>query len=345
MKASHLLAAALLAASSPPAASAQEAPLYKIVKTILLGAPDRWDYVVFDPDSHRVYVAHATEVTVVDGTTGAIVGQIGDFPGGTHGIAIVPKSGVGYTDDGKGGLAASFDLKTLQVTKRIPAKPDADGVVYDPASGHVFVIDGDSGTLTVIDPATNDAIGTIDMGGGLEFGVADGKGKLYVNGAEKNELIRVETKTNTVDAHWPLPGCTSPHGIAIDPDTRRVFVSCANKTLVVVDGVTGKIVATFPIGGFTDFAVFDPVRKRAISINGEGNLSVFEEKDANTIVPLATVPTQPSARTAAIDPATGRLYVAAIEITKFEPATTPGGRPHIEVAPGSLKLLILDSVK
>jgi hypothetical protein len=44
----------------------------------------------------------------------------------------------------------------------------------------------------------------------------------------------------------------------------------------------------------------------------------------------------------ALDPATGRLYLAAIQITKVDPPATPGGRPHVTVAPGSLKLLFLD---
>jgi YVTN family beta-propeller protein len=312
-----------------------------VTKTVAIGAPDRWDYLTFDPASKRLYVSHGTEVTVIDGETGAIIGNIGDFPGGTHGIAIAPDQSRGYTDDGKNGLAASFDPKTLKVQKQTLAAPDADGIGYDPASGHVFVIEGDSGTITVMDPKTDTAITTIKVGGGLEFGVADGRGKFYVNGAENKELVRIDTATNTVDARWPIPACTSPHGMAIDPASRRVFVSCVNKVMLSVDADSGKVVASQPIGAFTDSAGFDPVRKRAFSANGEGNLSVFDAKDPNALTPLATVTTVPSARTMAVDPATGRIYVAAITITKFEPSPT-GGRPHVEVAPGSLRVLFLD---
>jgi YVTN family beta-propeller protein len=335
-------AAAFLCLVATGASAADAPPLYSVTKTVPIGAPDRWDYLTFDPATHRLYVSHGTEVTVLDGTSGAVIGQIGDFPGGTHGIAVVNDAGRGYTDDGKNGLAASFDLKTLAVQKKTPAAPDADGIGYDPASGHVFVIEGDSGTITVMDPKTDTAITTIKVGGGLEFGVADGKGKFYVNGAENKELIRIDTATNTVDARWPIPDCTSPHGMAIDPASRRVFVSCVNKVMLVVDADSGKVVASLPIGAFTDAAGFDPVRKRAFSSNGDGTLSVFGEKDANNFVPLATVATAPSARTMAVDPATGRVYVAAITITKFEPSATPGGRPHVEVEPGSLRVLFLD---
>ena len=93
-----------------PQAIAQSAPLYTVTKTVALGAPDRWDFVVFDPASHKVFVAYGDRVTVVDGRTGAILGNVEGLQGGAHGIAIVPGTGRGYTDDGRAGTAASFDL-------------------------------------------------------------------------------------------------------------------------------------------------------------------------------------------------------------------------------------------
>jgi YVTN family beta-propeller protein len=344
MRRSGVLAAAVLLCAATCPAVAADAPLYKVTKTVALGAPDKWDYVVFDAPSHRVFVAHGSEVTVVDATNGTVLGQVSPLPGGTHGIVSIAATGHGYTDDGKAGEAASFDLKTFAIVKKIPTAPDADGIVYDDVSGHVFVINGDSGSVTVIDPKTDSALTTIKVGGGLEFGVMDGKGKFYINGAEESVLYRVDTATNTVDAKWPVPSCTKPHGIAMDKDTRRVFMSCENRVMLAVDADSGKVIATLPIGGYTDFAVFDPIRKRVFSSNGDGTLSVFAEKDANTFVPLATVTTAISARTMGIDPATGRLYLAAIGVTKVDPPATPGGRPHIETAPGSLTLMFLDPV-
>jgi YVTN family beta-propeller protein len=182
-------------------AIAEDSLSYKLVKMVVLGSPERWDYLVYDDTSHRVFVAHGDHLSIVDGRSGAVIGEVGPFPGGTHGTAIVTARGLGYTDDGKAGVAGSFDLSTLKVTKLIPAEPDADGIVFDPASGHVFVTDGDSGHLTVIDPATNSAIGTISGGGGLEYSAVDGHGRLFVNGAEKNDLVAIDTATDTVTGH------------------------------------------------------------------------------------------------------------------------------------------------
>ena len=325
-----------------PQAFAQSAPLYTVTKTVALGAPDRWDFVVFDPTSHKVFVAHGDRVTVVDGRTGAILGNVEGLQGGAHGIAIVPGTGRGYTDDGRAGTAASFDLDKLNLINTIKADADADAIVFDPTSGHVFVVDGDPGKLTVIDPKSDSAVATIDAGGKLETAVADDNGKLYVNGEEKREIIRVDTATNQVDGHWPIPNCTSPHGLALDPEAHRLFSSCTNNVLVIVDADTGTTIATLPIGARSDAAAFDPKRKLIFSSNGDGSLSVIAEKDANTFVTVASVATLRSARTMAVDPVSGRLYVVAADTT-VNPSADPSDLRHrYVVTPGSAKLLFLD---
>jgi YVTN family beta-propeller protein len=330
------------ASATPAFAANQAAPTYRLTKTVSLGAGTRWDFVVFEPTSKRVYVAHGDHVTVVDDATAKAIGQIGPFPGGTHGIAIAPDAKVGYTDDGKAGTAIAFNPSTLKVLKHISAALDADAIIYEPVSRHVYVINGDSGSITVIDPKTDTAIADIKVGAGLEPGVPDGRGALFVNGVEKHEILKIDAKTNTVEDHWPMPGCRRPHGIAIDPQTRRLFVTCANKVMVIMNADSGTNMATLPIGGHSDGAAFDPVRKLIFSSNGEGTLTVIKEKGADTFTPLETIKTQVSARTMAIDPHTGRLFLAAATAAKSEPPSKPGGRPHATYVPGSLKLLYFD---
>jgi YVTN family beta-propeller protein len=331
-----------LALLSLAAAPAFAAPQYQLTKTVKLGAPDRWDYVVYDTPSHRVYIAHGDRVSVVDGRDGTIVGEVASFPGGTHGTAIAPAVGRGYTDDGKAGIASSFDLKTLKPIKQIPAAPDADGMIFDPASGHVFVVDGDSAKITVIDPATDTAIASIDGGGGLETPGVDGHGKLFVNGAEKGDIVAIDTATNKVIAHYPVPGCQRPHGLAIDTESERVFTTCVNGVMVVVDGNTGANLASLPIGKGTDAAAFDPKRKLAFSSNGEGTVTVVKENDPKSFEVAATIQTAPGARTMAVDPDTGRLFLVTADIASVTPPTTPGGRPHVAYVPGSMKLMFFD---
>lgn len=330
---------------------AQDHQPYTLTRTVPLGAPDRWDYVVADSATHRVYVAHGDRVTVVDGNSGQIVGQIASFPGGTHGIAISSSTHRGYTDDGNAGLAASFDLGTLQVVKRLKADDDADAVVFDPVSGHVFVVDGDPGRLTVIDPTSDSVIASPTLGSKLEYAVAGGDGKLYVNSAEKHEIVRLDTGTNQVDAHWPMPACERPHGLAIDATTHLLFSGCANSTLTIVNTQSGTVVGNVPIGKGNDAVVFDSRRKLILSSNGQdGTLSVIHEDSATAFTTVATIKTAVSARTLGIDTDTGRIFIAAAEVDPSwaAGAAAPGapgsgtGTPRPRFVPGSLKLLFMD---
>lgn len=324
------------------ALAAQASPLYRLTRSVELGAPDRWDYVVFDHG--RVYVAHGDRVTVVDGRDGHILGNVEGLAGGAHGVGISNTTGQGFTDDGEAGIAAAFDLKTLKLTKRIAAKADADGIAYDPASGHIFVVDGDTAVLTVIDPKTDQAIANIATGGGMEYAVAGGDGKLYANGAENREILRIDTATNKIDARWPLPGCDSPHGLAIDSRHHRLFSTCVNQVMKIVNTDSGKLVATMPIGQGSDGAAFDPVRKLVFSSNADGSLSVVRESDPDHFSALEAVETGVTGKNMGIDPVSGRLYVVgAVVDPNAPPPPMRNGRPgRRQTLPGTVKLLFFD---
>jgi len=318
---------------------------YKTVKVVPLGAPDRWDYLHYDPASGRVYAAHGSEVTVVDGQTGKIIGAVTGMPGGTHGIAISHATDQGFTDDGRAGQAVVFDLKTLKVTKRIKAEADADGVVYDPTSHHIFVIDGDTGALTVIDPRTDDVVATVHVGAPLEYGVSGHNGKFYVNGVKNHDIVRIDTKTNTVDAHWAMPDCEHPRGLAIDRKHHRLFSTCANAKMVVLNTDNGAIVAQLPIDKGSDAARFDTKRQLAFSSNFTGTLSVIREDRPDKYTVLQPVKTKMSARTLGLDAKTGRIFLLAADI-KVNPAASPQDYHHrYHVVANSLKLYMLDPAR
>jgi DNA-binding beta-propeller fold protein YncE len=334
MKLPLLSLASLLIGAAPAAL----APDYVLTRSVALGAPDRWDYVVFSADTGRVYVAHGDRVTVVDARSGRVVGEVTGMPGGTHGAAISLATGQGFTDDGEAGQAVAFDLKTLKVTRRIPAADDADGMVLDKATGRIFVVDGDPGTISVIDAKTAAPVATIVAGEKVEYIASDDNGTIYAAGEGNGDVLKIDARTNTIVARWVTPDCVKPHGLALDKVGKRVFMGCVNSTMMVVDTPTGRIAAKLPIGLGSDAVAFDAKRKRVFSSNGrDGTISVYQQVSPDDYRAMAPITTAISARTMAVDSASGRLFVVAADT---DPATSLGGRPRVR--PGTLKLMMFD---
>jgi DNA-binding beta-propeller fold protein YncE len=330
-------AAAGTAPEATPAATPLAAALYRTTGSLVLGSPDRWDYLAWDAGSHRVFAAHESTVTVVDADRLSIVGQIP--VAGANGIAVVPSLHKGYAGSSGTRTIVVFDLASLTVRKRIPSDEDTDGVVYDPDSGHVFVMQGDPRSVTAVDVRSDTVAARIGLGGKPEFAAADGAGKLYVNIVDQGSVQRIDTRSLRVDATWPLPGCERPHGIALDVHAGRLFSGCVNQRLLVLDLHDGHLVAQLPIGSGSDAVGFDPRRRWVLSSNGAGTLSVIRETDPGRYVPMPEVPTQPSARTMTIDPGSGRVFLLAAErIEKDSGAADP--RQRYGIRPGSLRLLV-----
>ena len=323
---------------TPLAAAA--APAFTMGKSVALGAPDRWDYVTLDPVGARAYVAHGDRVTVVDTAAGTVAGTLA-VGGVTHGTVVLPSLDKGYADDSKAGLVWGFDPKTLKLSRSIKAEPDADGIVYDHKTGHVLVITGDSGKVVVIDPKTDAVVARIDGGGPLEFGVSDEKGSFFVDGEDKNEIVRMDLTTNSVTAHWPLTGCKTPHGLAMDRDHRRLFATCANGVMDVMNADTGAVLASLPIGQGSDFAEFDAKRQVAYSSNRDGTLSRVAERSPDRFEVLPAIPTKIGARTMALDQKSSRVYLVASDVTE-DPAIPVSGRGHYKTVPGTAQLFSLE---
>jgi DNA-binding beta-propeller fold protein YncE len=319
-------------------ARADAAPLYKLTAIIPLGGGIKWDYLHYDAPSHRVFISHGDEVTVVDAQTDKIIGELANLPG-SHGIAVDP-AGTIYADSAARSLVVAFNPKTLAAMSSAPVIADADGISYDPASQQIFVSGGDGNGFTPVSTITGKAAPNINLGTTPEFHVADGKGSVYVDLVDANAIARIDSSTSKIIATWPVAPCVHPKGLAIDPATRRLFASCANRTAVVVNANTGQVLASFPIGAGTDAAGFDPRHKRFLASSGDGTLSIISETGADKFSPLGSIKTALGARTMAVDPVTGDVFLVTATVTKTTPPANPGDHPHYVFAPGSLKLLV-----
>jgi DNA-binding beta-propeller fold protein YncE len=298
-----------LAVIGSAAAQAKGSADYELVGDYKLGAPNFWDYLTFDASSKRIYIAHVDRIEVADAQTGKSLGRVAPFHD-THGIAVVPELNKGYADSGDDGVVKVFDLKDFRIVKTIKVSPDADGMVYEPLSRSVLVVAGDSKNLTIISTAEDKVTRIVALPGKPEFLAIDAHGQAFINIADSGSIAKVDVAAGAVTATWPLSGCERPHGIAYDPQTNRLFSGCANLVMVVVDAASGKNLASLPIGSNSDAIVVDSKRRRAMSANGDGTLTVVSEGDGDTYAVQRTIPTFFGGRNATIDAASGMVFIA-----------------------------------
>ncbi len=280
----------------------------RVRTAFLLGGEDHWDALTVDSAARRVYLSNSKRVVVLNADTGQVLGEVTDTPH-VHGIAIVPDLHVGFTSNGGDGTVSVFDLGSFETLRRIPAGESPDAILYDPASKRVYAFNGRSGDATIIDPARTDkAPETLTIGGKLEFGVADGRGRVYVNVEDRSEVAVIDTKSQKVVARWPIVPGAEPTGVAIDLARHRLFVGCHNQKMVVLDVRTGKVVAEVAVGAGVDGAAFDA--GLVLIPNGrDGTLSVTREGPDGTLSAVQTLETARGARTIAADPTTHRFFL------------------------------------
>jgi len=310
MKRNFALLAAILGLV-PTAARAAPQSGYHIIKRVPVPGTGGWDYVTVDEAGRRVYVAHATQVEVLDADTAELVGTIPNAPG-VHGVAIAREFGRGFISAGKSDSVIIFDLKTLKTLGEVKVGKKPDAIMYDPATKHVFAMNGDSDSTTVINAADGKVLRTIDLGGGPEFAVADGRGNVYINLEDKAETVHIDSNQMKVLDHWPLaPGKTAT-ALAFDPQTRRLFAGCrGGQLMVVLDADTGRVITTAPIGERVDAAAYDPTAKLVFQSTGGGTIAVFHQDSADKYTLLENIVTNPGSKTMGLDPKTHRLFVPA----------------------------------
>jgi DNA-binding beta-propeller fold protein YncE len=287
------------------------APTYKVTGKIKIGGAGRWDYAYVDSANHRLYISHGTQTDVIDTATDQLVGTIPDTKG-VHGIAVAADLGRGFTSDGGDNDVTVFELKTLKVLSKVKTGQNPDAIIYEPVSHRVFTFNGRSSDSTAIDAKTGDVItASIPVGGKPEFAQIDGKGHIYANIEDKNEIIEIDAKNALVAKRYSIAPCDSPSGLAIDPKG-RLYSVCENKLMIVSDPATGKVLATAAIGGGTDGVAFDD--GYAFSANGaDGTITMVGETSPGKFEPVATIQTTRGARTIAADQKAHKLYLPAAE--------------------------------
>ncbi len=316
---------------------AADAPGFKLTKRYAVPGDGGFDYVTFDASSNRVYVSHGTEVDVLDAGSGKLLGKVEDTPG-VHGIAIVPALHRGFTTNGGESMVSVFDTNTFKTIKKIPVDKDPDFIFYDPHSKRVLVCHGDAAAISAIDPEKETVIGKVDLGGGAEASVVNGKGTGYVNLEEEAEVVAYDPQALTVKGKYPITGCKTPTGLAIDASNSRLFIGCRSKVMAVMNADTGKVITTLPIGTRVDAVAFDADNKLIFCSNADGTISVIHQKSPDQYESVGDIKTQDSAKTMALDQKSKRMFLSAAEMVP--PPAGQKGRPKPK--PGTFTILVVE---
>ena len=308
---------------------------YNVVKTWKLGGDGGWDYLTADSDGHRLFIARATRVMVVDTTSGKQVGEIADTQG-VHGVALDREIGRGFTSNGREDTVSAFDLKSLALEKKIKVGSGPDAILYDPSSKRVFTFNGKGKDTTAIDAVKGEVVGKIDLGGKPEFAATDEKGTVFVNIEDTSEIVAFDPQKLVVKSRWKLADCEEPTGLAIDRKNRRLFAGCSgSKKMAIVSADNGKIVAMPAIGEGCDATSFDADRALAFASAGDGTITVIKEDGPDKFTVVQTLATQKAARTMTLDESTHQLFTVTANVT----GTT---RENRKIEPDSFVVIVAE---
>jgi YVTN family beta-propeller protein len=291
-----------------------------------------WDLLSVDPVDQRLYVGRPDGVTAIDLKTGKATDKL--VPGQrVHAALAIPGTHDVISTNGTTNDALLFDGRTGEVRATIPTGIKPDAAAFDPATGTVWVMNPGNGSITVVDPASAKVLATVPVGGSLELAVSDGRGRMYANVEDKNEVVVLDTKARKLVSRFPLHGCDGPTGIAYDPSSREILSACANG-LAIVSSPEGKPLASLTIGKGADGAAFDQKTHLALVPAGrDGNLTLIALGRNPKVVGQIT--TAVSARTIAIDPSTGRAYLPSAQLA---PAV---GNERPKPVPGTFRVLVV----
>jgi YVTN family beta-propeller protein len=331
----------LAVATAVLASGAQADSGLQVLERWKLGGGGGWDYLAVDA-MHRLFLSRGTQVDVVDTKSGKLLGTIPNTQG-VHGVAFAPELHRGFTSNGRADTVTVFDLDTLKTLQevKVPAH-NPDCILYEPKGRHVFTFNGRSKDVTVLDASTLAVVATIPVPDKPEFAQDDHAGHIFVNiESDPGRMVVIDSRGLTVQSTWPLPGCNSPTGLALDGTHHRLFSVCDGNVMAVTNADSGAQIAQVPIGRGPDAAAYDAQRGLVFSSNGEGTLTVIRQESADHYRVLDTVKTQAGARTMALDPATGRIYLVTAQFGPPPAATPEQPHPRPTPLPDSFTVLVV----
>jgi len=271
----------------------------------------RFDYLVIDADDHYLISAHlaAGQTYVIDLRTNKVVATVTDTPG-AEGVEYVPELKKFYTSNAGDNTIGVVDLKQMKVTKKLKTEAKPDGSAYAAPFHKLYVSDERGKAEAVVDVTKDGIIKTLHFDSETGMPQYDPVAKkVYVNLQDQNVFAVIDPATDEVVGRHPVGRCKGNHGMTLDPEHHRAFLSCeGNELMTVFDLDKNQAIAFLPMAGGPDVIKFDPGLKRIYVACGSGAISVFQMDDPDHYRKLEDFPVQKKVHSLAVDPETHRVY-------------------------------------
>ena len=315
---------------------------YTVARSWRLAGNSGWDHLALEASGGRLFISRDDRVEVLETVSGKMAGNI-PRTAGVHGVAFAPALKLGFTSNGRANSVSVFQLDTLRVIEEVPISgTEPDAILYEPRQNHVFTANRESANLSVLDASSLQVVRTVQLPGPPEAMASDDAGHVYVNiNSAPGKLVLIDGKSLLVKAKWPLKECANPSALAFDVPNHRLFSVCANQVMAVTDSVSGKAIAQVVIGRGADGTAFDADLGLVFSANGiDGTMTVIHQDSPDDYRVTATLMTQVSARTLALDPATHKIDLAAARFGPTPEATDEQPMPRAALMPDSFVILV-----
>jgi DNA-binding beta-propeller fold protein YncE len=271
----------------------------------------RFDYLTIDPEDHYLLSAHlaAGQTYVIDLLSNKVVATVTDTPG-AEGVEYVAELKKFYTSNAGDNTIGVVDLRQMKVIKKIHTEKKPDGSTYAEPFHKLYVSDERGKAEAIVDVTKDEIIKTLHFDSETGMPQYDPVArKVYVNLQDQNIFAVIDPATDEVVGRYPVGRCKGNHGMTLDPEHHRAFLSCEeNNTMTVFDLDKHQPISFLPLADGPDVIKFDPGLQRIYVACYSGAISVFHQDDADHYRKVEDFPVQHAVHTLAIDLSTHRVY-------------------------------------
>ena len=302
----------VLAFSSGLQAQKPSPTLKKVSEFDLPGPPGkRFDYLTIDPDEHYLISAHlaAGQTYVIDLRTNKVVATVTDTPG-AEGVEYVPNFKKFYTSNAGDNTIGVVDMRQMKVVKKLRTERKPDGSAYAEPFHKLYVSDERGKAEAVVDITKDEIVRTLHFNSETGMPQYDPVArKIYVNLQDENIFAVIDPTTDEVVGRYSVGRCKGNHGMTLDPEHHRAFLSCEeNNLMTVFDLDKHETIAYLPMADGPDVIKFDPGLGRIYAACYSGAISVFHQDDPEHYRKLQDFKVQHAVHSLAVDPETHRVY-------------------------------------